>query len=166
MTVMSLNAFNDARCKMHPLYASITSSFLNVWDDTQVACAMISVFLWNARWRHGRSRGETKCCQVHKLYDSKNQFADVANIRTWLSINAFHTTCNCRRQVGQKFNKFGKNVKIVEFHDHIWNHHEKYINISINIPGIGFTFSWNSPQNVRNMRKQMQFCSVKATLVF
>ena len=35
-------------------------SFLNAWEDTQVARAMTSVFLWNARWRHGRSRGETK----------------------------------------------------------------------------------------------------------
>ena len=29
-----------------------------------------------------------------------------------------------------------KNVKIVEFHDHIWTHHEKNIE-STNIPGIG-----------------------------
>ena len=38
---------------------------------------------------------------------------------------------------GQKLNKFGKNVKILEFRDHIWNHHEKYIEISTNMPGIG-----------------------------
>ena len=25
----------------------------------------------------------------------------------------------------------------MEFHDHIWNHHEKYIEISTNIPVIG-----------------------------
>ena len=30
-----------------------------------------------------------------------------------------------------------KNVKIVEFHDHIWNHREKCIQISTNMPGIG-----------------------------
>ena len=30
-----------------------------------------------------------------------------------------------------------KNVKIVEFHDHTWNHHEKCIEISTNMPGIG-----------------------------
>ena len=30
-----------------------------------------------------------------------------------------------------------KNVKIVEFHDHIWNHCEKYIEISTNMPVIG-----------------------------
>ena len=33
---------------------------------------------------------------------------------------------------GQKNYKFGKkNVKVVEFRDHIWNHHEKCM------PGIG-----------------------------
>ena len=35
-------------------------SFLNVWENTQVARAMTSVFLRNTHWRHGRSRGETK----------------------------------------------------------------------------------------------------------
>ena len=39
--------------------------------------------------------------------------------------------------IGQKVNKFVKNVEIVEFHDHIWNHHEKYIQISTHMPGIG-----------------------------
>ena len=38
---------------------------------------------------------------------------------------------------GQKINKICKNVEIVEFHDHIWNHNEKYIQISANMPGIG-----------------------------
>ena len=32
---------------------------------------------------------------------------------------------------------FVKNVKIVEFHDYIWNHREKCIQISTNMPGIG-----------------------------
>ena len=30
-----------------------------------------------------------------------------------------------------------KNVEIVEFHDHIWNRHEKRSQISTNTPGIG-----------------------------
>ena len=30
-------------------------SFLNAWENTQVARAMTSVFVWNTRWRHGRS---------------------------------------------------------------------------------------------------------------
>ena len=33
--------------------------------------------------------------------------------------------------------KFVKNVKIVEFDDYIWNHNEKCIQISTNMPGIG-----------------------------
>ena len=32
---------------------------------------------------------------------------------------------------------FVKNVKIVEFHGHIWNYHEKCIQMSTNMPGIG-----------------------------
>ena len=35
-------------------------SFLNVWENKQVARTVTSVFLRNTRWRHGRSRGETK----------------------------------------------------------------------------------------------------------
>ena len=30
-----------------------------------------------------------------------------------------------------------KNYNILEFHDHIWNHHEKYIQKNANMPGIG-----------------------------
>ena len=41
-------------------------------------------------------------------------------------------------QQGQKCNTFCKNVKIVEFHDYIWNHHKKCIQISTNMPSIGF----------------------------
>ena len=33
--------------------------------------------------------------------------------------------------------KVNKIVKIVEFHDHIWNYNEKCIQISTNMPGIG-----------------------------
>ena len=51
-------------------------------------------------------------------------------------VNAFHAAGKCRRPV-KNLTKFVKNVKIVEFHDHIWNHHEKCIKISTNIPGIG-----------------------------
>ena len=50
--------------------------------------------------------------------------------------NAFHAAGECRRQV-KNVTKLVKNVKIVEFHDHIWNHHEKYIELCTNIPGIG-----------------------------
>ena len=30
-----------------------------------------------------------------------------------------------------------KYIKIVEFHDHIWDHHEKCFQMSTNMPGIG-----------------------------
>ena len=30
-----------------------------------------------------------------------------------------------------------KNLKILEFSDYIWDHHEKCIQISTNMPGIG-----------------------------
>ena len=42
----------------------------------------------------------------------------------------------CRWQLKNVTN-FVKNVKIVEIHDHIWNHYEKYIEISTNMPGVG-----------------------------
>ena len=32
---------------------------------------------------------------------------------------------------------FLKKIKIVEFHDHIWNHNEKCIQLSTNMPSIG-----------------------------
>ena len=38
---------------------------------------------------------------------------------------------------GQQFNKMYTNVKIVEFHDYIWNNNDKFIQISTNMPGIG-----------------------------
>ena len=47
-----------------------------------------------------------------------------------------HAAGEYRRHV-KKVTKFVKNVKILEFHDHIWNHHEKCIQISTNMPGIG-----------------------------
>ena len=45
-------------------------------------------------------------------------------------------TRESRRQV-TNLTKVVKNVNIVEFHDHIWNHHEKCIQITTNMPGIG-----------------------------
>ena len=52
------------------------------------------------------------------------------------AINAIHAAGKCRRQV-KNLTNFVKNDKIVEFHDHIWNHHEKCIQRSTNMPGIG-----------------------------
>ena len=53
-----------------------------------------------------------------------------------VSVNAFHVAGECRRQVN-KLTNLVKNVNILEFHDHIWNNHEKYIEISTNMPVIG-----------------------------
>ena len=38
---------------------------------------------------------------------------------------------------GKKIVKNSKNLEIIEFHDYIWNHHEKFIQISTNMPSIG-----------------------------
>ena len=38
---------------------------------------------------------------------------------------------------GTKYHTIFKNVNILEFHDHIWNHHEKCIQKSTNMPIIG-----------------------------
>ena len=35
-------------------------SILNAWENTHMLHGIISIFLWNTRWRHGRSQGETK----------------------------------------------------------------------------------------------------------
>ena len=53
-----------------------------------------------------------------------------------LVVNASHAAGECRRQV-KIVTTFVKNVEIVEFHDHIWNHNEKCIQISTNMPAIG-----------------------------
>ena len=38
---------------------------------------------------------------------------------------------------GNNIINFVKNINIVEFHDHIWNRHETYIQISTNMPDSG-----------------------------
>ena len=51
-------------------------------------------------------------------------------------LKAFHAAGVCRRQV-KNLTKFVKNVEIVKFHNQIWNHNEKCIQISTNMLGIG-----------------------------
>ena len=51
-------------------------------------------------------------------------------------VNTYDVAGECRRHV-QHFTKIVKNVNILEFHYHIWNHHEKCIQTSTNMPGIG-----------------------------
>ena len=48
----------------------------------------------------------------------------------------FHVTFGGLTTGADDKSNFVKNVKILEFHDHIWNHHAKYIEISTNIPAI------------------------------
>ena len=48
---------------------------------------------------------------------------------------------------GPNLTKFLKNVKIIESHYHIRNHHEKCIQISTNMPSIGFVI----PEITREM---------------
>ena len=61
----------------------------------------------------------------------------------------------------QKSNKCQQNVNIVEFHNHIWNHHEKCIQISTNMPGIGSLIREIDVKFKENMKKHKYFCSVK-----
>ena len=54
--------------------------------------------------------------------------------------NTSHTAGEGRRQV-KNLTHFVKNVKIVEFHNYIWNQREKCIQISTNMPSIGLVIS-------------------------
>ena len=53
-----------------------------------------------------------------------------------MRLNVFHAAGKCRRH-NNNLTHFVKNAKIVEFHNHIWDHREKYIEISTNMPGVG-----------------------------
>ena len=54
----------------------------------------------------------------------------------YLVVNPYHVAGECRRQV-KNVKEIVKNVNIVTFHDPIWNHHDKCIQKSTNMPGIG-----------------------------
>ena len=52
----------------------------------------------------------------------------------------------------------------MEFHDHIWNHHEKCIQKSTNMPGIESLIRKIDVVNMSvNFEKANKFCSVKVT---
>ena len=54
------------------------------------------------------------------------------------SITVYHgSSRSSADNISKNCTKMVKKVKIVEFHDHIWNHHEKCIQISTNMPGSG-----------------------------
>ena len=63
-------------------------------------------------------------------------FVILVSCVSFLILIAFHAAGECRRQI----KKLTKCVKCVEFHDHIWNHNEKCIQISTNMPGISSLF--------------------------
>ena len=77
-----------------------------------------------------------------------------------MNANAFHAASECRRQV-KKLTNLVKKVKIVEFHYHIWNHNEKCIQLSTNMPGIGSVIR-EIAVNISEMSTILaSFCSVK-----
>ena len=63
-------------------------------------------------------------------------FVTYNNVSHYILQNRDHTARMRRRQV-KHFPTFLKNIIILEFHDHILNHHEISIQISIDMPGIG-----------------------------
>ena len=67
---------------------------------------------------------------------------------------------------GQNVTNFVKNVNILEYHDHIWNHHEKYIQISINMPGIGSLIREIDVNIWEMWESKHNFCSVKPMSAF
>ena len=66
-------------------------------------------------------------------------------------VNTRYVAVVSSRQV-QNYTKCSKNVNILEFHDHIWNRHEKCIQISTNMPSIGLVdLWWSMLWNSRNV---------------
>ena len=52
-----------------------------------------------------------------------------------MPLNTYYVVGVSRRQ-DQKLTQIVKNGKIIELHYYIWNHHEKFIQTSTNMPGI------------------------------
>ena len=68
------------------------------------------------------------------------------------------TTC-------RKFDKFErKNDNILEFHDHIWKHHEKCIQKSTNMPGTGSIFCEMGFEIENILRKERIFLQGKTNV--
>ena len=53
-----------------------------------------------------------------------------------MDINTYRAAREGRQHV-QNCKRIVQKLNIIEFHDHIWNHHEKCIQISTNMPSIG-----------------------------
>ena len=56
--------------------------------------------------------------------------------RFLIAVNTLHAAGECRRQA-KNITNLVNYFEIMEFHDHIWNHHDKSIQISTNMPVIG-----------------------------
>ena len=80
---------------------------------------------------------KVECYVLIKLNNKKwARNEEFMEVWAFSSIYCFHAAGGCRRQVKNVKNCV-KKVKILEFHDHIWNHREKYIQKRTNMPGIG-----------------------------
>ena len=60
-----------------------------------------------------------------------------------------------------------KNIKNLESGDHIWNHHEKCIQISTNMPGIGLVIReigwkcWKNPKTISDGKTNGRVLRIK-----
>ena len=75
-----------------------------------------------------------------KRVSNKTKGKSIKSVRFGLDYSiltlSIHEAGECRRQV-INVTHFVKNVNILDFHAHISNHHEKCIQQSTNMPGIG-----------------------------
>ena len=62
---------------------------------------------------------------------------------------------------GPKCHKLLKNVNVLEFHDHIWNNQEKYIQIGTNMPSIGLVICEICKLRLRFLENKQVFYRVK-----
>ena len=87
-------------------------------------------------WHYSRSRLERAAvhyCFTLNFRDIK--YHSIGYLRVWKSCFTWHASAG-RRQI-QKITNLKNNVNIVKLHEYIWNHHEKCIQKSTNMPGIG-----------------------------
>ena len=70
-----------------------------------------------------------------------------------------------RQRVKHNFTIFSKNVNILEMHDHIWNHHEKCIQISTNLMVFGSLIREIDVKMSDIGESKIDFCSVKPETV-
>ena len=69
----------------------------------------------------------------------------------------YHTAGMMNRRHVQNVPTFLKNTNSFEFHDHIWNHQEKCIQMSTNMTGIGSLIRSNSKKFERILRNLNEF---------